>query len=291
MKNDFISISKKTFSFDDDFRVHMKENNIPLQQQPFFSPHGVLGLCLDGNAVIDVYMQEYHVSKGGLIVILPNQLISVKEKDEDFKMNYFVVSQGLINEIVSGISRLSPLFFIHMRKKHYYNLTDDEIYRYEEYYNLIFNRINSQSTVYIKEYIVNTLRLFYLDLYNNFKNSLLTPDEIPESRKEKLAYNFFILIIEHYKKNREVSYYANKLYITPKYLSTIIKDVSGRSAKEWIDEYSMLEIKYLLANTNKNIQEVALEMNFSNQASLGRFFRTHTGMSPSEYRTTKKINQ
>lgn len=291
MKNDFISSIREPFSFDNDFKIHMKENDIPLQQQPFFSPYGILGLCIDGNAVIDVYMQEYHVSKGGLIVILPNQLISIKDKDDNFKMNYFVVSQILINEVVSGISRLSPLFFIHMRKKHYYKLADDEIYRYGEYYNLIYNRINSKNSVYIKEYIVNTLRLFYLDLYNNFKNSLLDLNEIPESRKEKLAYNFFILIIEHYKKNREVSYYANKLYITPKYLSTIIKDVSGRSAKEWINEYSILEIKYLIANTSMNIQEIAVEMNFSNQASLGRFFRTHMGISPSEYRATKKINE
>jgi len=233
-------------------------------------------------------MQEYHVEKGGLIVILPNQLASIKDKSNNFTMSYFIVSQSLINDVVSGISRMSPLFFIHIRRKHYYVLNEDEVYRFGAYYDLIQNRVIAENPVYGKEYITNILRLFYLDLYNNFKNSLFATKPAPETRKEKLAYDFFLLITELYKENREVAFYASKLCITPKYLSTVIKEVSARSAKDWIVEYIMLEIKYLLKNSNLNIQEITVRTNFSNQASLGRFFRKHTGMSPSEYRIAEK---
>ena len=67
-------------------------------------------------------------------------------------------------------------------------------------------------------------------------------------------------------------------------LTMVIKEVSGKSAKDWIVEYIVLEIKALLKNTNMNIQEIAVKTNFANQSSLGRFFRKHTGMSLSQYR-------
>ena len=68
------------------------------------------------------------------------------------------------------------------------------------------------------------------------------------------------------------------------HLTMVIKEVSGKSAKDWIVEYIVLEIKALLKNTNMNIQEIAVKTNFANQSSLGRFFRKHTGMSLSQYR-------
>lgn len=102
--------------------------------------------------------------------------------------------------------------------------------------------------------------------------------------KKELADKFFYLIMQHYKENREVAFYAKELCITPKYLTTIIKAVSGKSAKDWILEYIILEIKALLRDSSLNIQEIVVKTNFANQSSLGRFFRKHTGMSPSEYR-------
>ena len=233
-------------------------------------------------------MQEYKITKGNLLVILPEQVVAIKDKSEDFFINYFILSESIINETVSGISRLSPLFFIHMRKKILYNLALDEVYRYTQYYELIYSRLASNNHSFQNEYIVNTLRLFYLDLYNNYNNNLLSIRTEPEGRKEQLAYNFFLLILEHYKVEKEVVFYAEKLHITPKYLSAVIKEVSGRSAKDWITEYLVLEIKSLLRNSSMNIQEITLKTNFSNQASLGRFFRKHTGMSPSEYRNLDK---
>ena len=82
-----------------------------------------------------------------------------------------------------------------------------------------------------------------------------------------------------------MTFYANKLYITPKYLTMVVKEVSGKSAKDWITEYIIQEIKFLLKNSSLNIQEIAIRTHFSNQTSLGRFFRKHTGVSPSFYRT------
>lgn len=277
-----------SYTLNDDFKTFINAQSISISDMPTYLPHGILGICRAGSAILKVYLQEFSLTKDNLIVILPGQVAALKSKSEDFLINYFMLSETLINETLSGISRLSPLFFIHMRKKSLYQLSEDEVYRYTEYYNLIYNRLISNNHSFQEEYIINTLRLFYLDLYNNYKNNLLSTNTASERRKEQLAYNYFLLILEHYKEQKEVAFYAEKLFITPKYLSAIIKEVSGRAAKDWITEYILLEVKSLLKNSSMNIQEITLRTNFSNQASLGRFFRKHTGMSPTEYRLSGK---
>lgn len=271
-------------SLEKDFKIITEAKSIPMDVLNSNEGYGILGLCLEGNITFDVYYYEHRLSKGELLVILPGQTVALKDKSEDFLMNYFIVSQDLINDVLTGISRLSPLFFIHMRKKHQYQLIDSEIERFKSYFKLINARIKPVDHIFEREYILNVLRLFYLDLYNNYKNTLLLRKTTSDSNKENLAYNFFLLIMEHYRENREVAFYAEKLFITPKYLSRVIKEISGRSAKDWIVEYTILEIKSLLHDLSLNIQEIAIKTNFSNQASLGRFFRKHIGMSPSQYR-------
>ena len=82
---------------------------------------------------------------------------------------------------------------------------------------------------------------------------------------------------------RSVAFYAGKLFISPKYLSLIIKESTGKSATDVIDSYVVLEAKNLLRFSGKNIQQVAYELNFPNQSSFGKYFKHLTGMSPSEY--------
>lgn len=269
---------------DSDFKLFKNASSLPISNEPFCTSFGIMGLCKNGYLRIAMDKQEHHFTKGDLMIILPKQMVCIKDQSVDFLMDYFILSQFMIDDVLSGVSRFSPLFFIHMRKKPFFRLDKNEIYRYSEYYNLINSRTISADCIFQREYIVSILRLFYLDLYNSFKNSILSINSTSDSRKEKLAYEFFLLILNHYKENREITFYANQMSITPKYLSRVIKEVSGKSAKDWLVEYIVLEIKSLLNNTSLNIQEITIEANFSTQASLGRFFKKHTGVSPSQYR-------
>lgn len=109
-------------------------------------------------------------------------------------------------------------------------------------------------------------------------------DPLQRSRKDIYFKEFMMLVAEHYKKERSVGFYANKMFITPKYLSGIIKDVSGKSAAEWIDHYVVMEAKNLIKYSGMNIQEVAYTLNFPNQSFFGKFFKRLSGMSPSQYK-------
>lgn len=104
-----------------------------------------------------------------------------------------------------------------------------------------------------------------------------------KSRRIGYVHDFMQLVTRYHTKERSVGFYADKLYISPKYLSLIIKETTGKSAAQWIDEYVILEAKNMLRFSGKNIQQIAYDLNFTNQSSFGKFFKHLTGMSPTEF--------
>ena len=93
---------------------------------------------------------------------------------------------------------------------------------------------------------------------------------------------------ENCAHEREVTFYADRLCISTRYLSTIVRSIAHTTAKEFIDRSVILEIKMLLQSTDLSVQEIAYRLHFPDQSYLGRFFKKHTGESPTEYRNTKK---
>ena len=114
-------------------------------------------------------------------------------------------------------------------------------------------------------------------------------NKVPEvsfrrGRREEFFERFMELLTQYHKQERSMGFYAERLHITPKYLSSVIKEVSGKSAAEWIDQYVILEAKALLRYSGLSIQEIAYELNFSTQSFFGKYFKHHTGISPSAYK-------
>ena len=111
----------------------------------------------------------------------------------------------------------------------------------------------------------------------------------PTSRNRNKAYfsAFMEELLKHYMQERSVGFYAERLHLTPKYLTTLLRTTTGRTASEWIDAYVILEAKNLLKYSSMNIQEIAYYLNFPNQSFFGRYFKEHTGMTPSAYRSIK----
>lgn len=89
---------------------------------------------------------------------------------------------------------------------------------------------------------------------------------------------------KNYKHERSVKWYSDRLCLTPKYLSEIVKQASGRTARQWLMAFVLIEIKSLLRNTDYSIKQIAQEMNFSSQSSFGKYFHHATGLAPKEYR-------
>lgn len=103
------------------------------------------------------------------------------------------------------------------------------------------------------------------------------------TRRINYVKTFMELIHQYYSSQRSLRFYADKMCISPKYLSAIIKESTNRSAAEWIDEYVMLEAKNMLRFSGMNIQQVAYALNFRNQSAFGKYFKHLAGMSPSQF--------
>ncbi len=95
---------------------------------------------------------------------------------------------------------------------------------------------------------------------------------------------FIKALSKNYQTERTVAAYADMLFLTPKHLSGVIKEVSGKTPGEWIDQRVILEAKALLKSSDMNIQQIAEQLHFTNQSFFGKYFRHHVGMSPKEYR-------
>ena len=104
------------------------------------------------------------------------------------------------------------------------------------------------------------------------------------SHQEDLFFQFMKLLSDHITSERSVTYYASQLCITPKYLSTVVKLVSGKTPTDWIKEKLIDEMKYRLCHSQATIKEIAFQLHFPNNSFFGKYFKAATGVSPTRYR-------
>lgn len=144
--------------------------------------------------------------------------------------------------------------------------------------NLLYKEIIMQEYLHI---------LFYYLSSDLMRGEKLSPTSVP-SRREELLMQFTRLVSENFKVQRKVKYYADKMCLTPKYLSTIVYETGGKYARDIIAEFVIIEAKRLLVNTTMTVQEIGDALHFSCQSFFGKYFREHTGMTPQEYRQTQR---
>ena len=147
-----------------------------------------------------------------------------------------------------------------------------------------------RNNIFRNTIIRNRLQNVLMEIYDKLQRFAGMQRQMPESttRQTELFHRFVALVHEFSSQEREVSFYADKLCISTRYLSTIVRTIAHSTAKEFIDRSVLLEIKMLLQSTDLSVQEIAYRLHFPDQSYLGRYFKKHTGESPTEYRNTKK---
>ena len=274
----------------DNFFVYTDISCLPLTEHATYLEEGVGGLCTGGTAIIELFSMRRQISKNDLVTILPCQLASIHKVSDDFSMTFFKVDKVMFMDIMSSLGRITPDFFFHMRKDFQVPISVNEAKRFLGFCRAIDFRTNNDDPAFRRETILPLLRIYYWDFYVHFqkktrkRNTLLL-----NSNKESIAMKFAMLVFENRETHREVAYYADQLCISPLYLTKVIQEVNGQSARDMIADYTIIGIKTLLRNADITIKDVVRHSGFSSQSSFSRFFRKHTGMSPSEYRRTIHI--
>lgn len=265
-----------------DFVIFDNVGGIPLVSYPTRLNAYCLTLCLKGCCTVRINLREHKLTEGVLVVTLPEQILQQAERSNDFTGIFIVVSDQFIDNVLPTMQQLLPLFFM-IKERPCVSLTPDQVMNVQEYYSLLQKKVKLKDESFRKEIMQGLILSFYYEIYAIYQgNEPIVRKN--KTRKEELFERFIRIITESYKKERRVAFYADKLFLTAKHLSTAVKSVSGKTAGEWIDSLVVLEAKALLKSSDMSIQEISDALHFANQSFFGKYFKHHTGMSPKEYR-------
>ena len=243
--------------------------------------------CVKGSLKLNVDMTEYELKENMLFLAQPDNIVRISEIVEDIRNQHYVgmlISRSLI-ECMKVDMRKMICNMMKMQECPYVTLNQEEADLMADFMNLA-GKIISSGLVHSGEALNSLLSSSFYVMISSLDRQVLsnTDEHEPSSRSKTLLSNFIKLVSEHYTQHRNVGFYADKLCLTPKYLSKLIKVASGRSAPDWIDSYVILEAKNLLKYSEMTIKEIVYHLNFPNQSVFYKFFKARTGLTPSEYR-------
>lgn len=245
-------------------------------------------LVLTGGADIEVNMERYKVYDNSILFLPPRTLVNICGNAVADDIYLLHLSQAFLREVNLNYSALSmPMTVPFEKPTPVRQLVTGQVQILKHYFDLMYevtlNQANYRLDLNIAASLVSAL-IYQLAQFHYKSLADKSPQsDSPGNRPSNYVSEFIRLLQLHYMSERSVSFYADKLFISPKYLSLLVKKTTGRSASRWIDDRVIMEARNLLRYSNKNIQQVAYMLNFSNQSSFGKYFKHLTGMSPTEY--------
>ena len=248
----------------------------------------IIGVGTEGETSLTSNLQEFRLKKDSLFIFSPKHILQVQSNNR-FKAHLIVIAPDFLKRINIDTKRMMPLF-LQFGSLPCMELTHAESQSLRSFISMVEQELKGSETDFSSEIIGGLIAATIYkvgDILTHYLTEHPEVDSPIHNRAEEYFRQFTELLGEHYKHERSVGFYARQLCITPKYLTTIIRKTSGRTAAEWIDDYVVLEAKNLLKYSTMSIQEIAYCLNFPNQSFFGKYFRSHTGMTPSAYRMSK----
>jgi len=266
---------------DDDLLLTERINEAPMPTEPRRMNFILIGLCTKGEVMYQLDTQRQIIKAGDILIVSDRHVVDSYQRSSDMEGLCMMVSVNFYREIIQNVSDVSSLFLF-SRQHPVMRLEQKEIETFKAYFQTIKQKISDEGNHFRKDLIKTLLLAMFYDLSNIIYR--VKQDDKPQTRAEIIFTKFIKLVEKHFRQERRVGWYAQQLCITAKYLSETVKSASQRTPNEWIDNYIILELRVQLKNSTKTIKEIAEELNFPNQSFLGKIFKEHVGMSPSEYR-------
>jgi len=257
-----------------------KENNDISFDYPTAINGIAFAVCIKGSVKLQINTKDYIIGENMLLTVLPGSVCEVKNYSEDLLFEYLFFSIDFTYELnVPGDMNIlekiaqSPLL----------RLTEEQFNCLMEFHSFMIKQYKRENHKYREQLAKNLLSSFLTELCNLYKETEEDLFKIT-SRKEELYQQFGRLLIENIQTERTVQFYADKMCLSPKYLSQLIKKVSGRPIIEWINGLTIVYIKAMLKTSKLSVLQISEELNFPNASFFGSFFKKHTGMTPIQYR-------
>lgn len=239
--------------------------------------------CVQGTLTVKINLHEYQISSNETLTILPGSIMEVVDSSFDVRIAVISFSNDYFSPIEHTETSMNISQIVSVNPK--ISLTEPLMRECIDIYLKMKEKLKQKD---------NPFRKFALKAYSyvlcaiSFEQLVTKPiEKISNTDRPMSLYDQFIkLVQQNFRQHRTIQYYAEMLNITPKYFSVLIKKVSGKTAGEWIDEYVLLEARALLKSRQYTVQQVSDMLSFPNQSFFAKYFKAHTGLTPTQYQTS-----
>lgn len=252
--------------------------NSPMKADVF-----IVTLCVRGKASLFIDGKSYDIGASDLLIYHPNIIMEKCMVSMDFESKTIVLAPEYVKQmpVLAGDDWDVRLF---LEKNPIIPLQEDEVELFCQYYDLLHSKLTAGNPGrHHKELIDALLAAFLFEFHDSLQRFVQIKPQMFTS-SENLFKAFMDLLSSSYPKNRSVSYYADRLHVSPKYLSAVCKEVSKHTGSELINHYVVKDIEYQLRRTRKSIKEIACEQDFPSLSFFGKYVKRHLKMSPREFR-------
>lgn len=240
----------------------------------------LLGFLIQGSMKAQIHFLEYEMSAGDIAVLQPQLMMDTKSLSDDAQ----IVTIGLSLDFITAFPILREFVMNNqMRWQPVIRLQPEEIKLQNDLLTLIQNFYDKKPS-HNKTEMLRHLVMVLISMISEVYSSLPSNKSLVKNRTHEIIDDFYLLISKHANQQRSVAFYANKLHLTPQYLSTFLKQRTGKSVLQWIDHITILHAKTLLKSSNLSIKEISSELHFEETSVFCRYFKRIVGVSPKTYR-------
>ncbi len=250
---------------------------------PFKININIMLFCTRGNMHVRLNLNEFYLRANQVLVMLPNTIGECLEFSNDCQLAMIAYSG---NKFENGVNASYSIMFQKLLSRQpVIQLTYEEMEETLTIYASMRKKMEQVDFSFTYEALNGYMQVLFSNGYQWMTNRMRKEEKElkVESRQQVLFNRFLELIQKHYKEERSITFYADKLCLTPKYLSLTIHQASGRYAGEWIKDYVILEAKALLKSRLYTVQQISDTLNFANASFFGKYFKAATGYSPRKY--------
>lgn len=265
-----------------DFASTSDDESLFFTQYPVKLSFTVVIIVFSGSMHYRINLEEFWAYSNDLITVQKGAIGEFLHSSPDLQVAVIAFSNELfhMNDHPEVAMKMQQMLYENPVK----HFSGESLKEIRMIYELMKKKIIENDNPFRKEILQGYVRaLMYTILHKLLETLQQLPEHIQNNRQHEIYMQFIREVQRNYQKERSVAYYADRLCITPKYLSQTVLKASGRLAGEWISEYVILEAKALIKSHCYTIQQISEMLHFPNPSFFGRYFKKKVGCTPKAY--------
>lgn len=238
-------------------------------------------ICRKGVIDCNVNLRNFRITENHMLVNFAGDIIQIN-RAENIAGYAIIISEEYLQRMQLDL-RVRAQSYVSLRDNGPIRVPMSELAYLKPYYTLMKKNMEEGNSEEING-LALALSHTIITLIKRYRQRQIPESERNDTRAQQIFDKFMKLLNEYHTKERTLQFYADKMFLTPKYVSGMIKAYSGKAALTWINEYVVLEAKMMLRYTDMTVQGIAYAMNFPTQSAFGKYFRQQMGISPKQYR-------